>query len=181
MHLGNVTRGCGIARADGPNRLIGHNQPFCSHTDGDRALELPGNHRQRLAGRPLAGGFADTDNRHQPGGQRRFRLGPDQCITFTVVGAPLGVAEDDVTAAQIAQHRAGSITGVRARGRRVAVLSANMNAGAPKNLRHQRDMKKRRANQQLAGGTRGLAACLEVFGQGPGVSRQAIHFPIAGN
>src|SRR3546814_16054690 len=88
------------------------------------ALHLARDHRQGLLGAALLLGLADADDAHQPGAERRLGLGAHLRIGFMAVGAPLGMADDDIPPADVAPHPPGGIAAVPARPAAVAVLAA---------------------------------------------------------
>ena len=63
-------------------------------------------------------------------GQRRLHLRVDQRVVLVVVLAPLRVPDHHVRAAELGQHRAGDLAGVRAGGVRREVLRAVADAAA---------------------------------------------------
>src|SRR3546814_48602 len=128
VHLRDVGRRGGAACADRPDRLVGDDEAARLHAHGDGALHLARDHRQGLLGVALLLGLADADDGHQPGAERRLGLGAHLRIGLVVVGAPLGMADDDVAAADVAQHPRGGVAGVRARPGAVAVLAAEGDA-----------------------------------------------------
>ena len=68
--------------------------------------------------------FAEADDGDEPGAVRGRRLRAHQRVAFAVVGAALGVADDDVPAAGVGEHFGAHVAGVRARLGGVAVLTA---------------------------------------------------------
>ena len=73
-------------------------------------------------------GFADADDRGQPGAPGRLGLLPDQRIALAVIGAPLGMADNDGAGAGIRQHFGRDIAGMGARRLGVAILRADREA-----------------------------------------------------
>jgi hypothetical protein len=131
------------------------------------------------AGLPLRLGLANADNGNQAGAERRLRLGAHQVIGFAVIAAPLGMADDDVAAADVGQHGRADIAGVRALLGRVAVLRAQAHRAAGERLGHRQQQLERRADQEVA--RRGLVrqAGDEVAGQAASRAQQAVHLPVA--
>ena len=56
--------------------------------------------------------FADADDRRQPGPQRRLGLGAHQAVGLAVIGAPLGMADDDIAGAGVLQHLGRDVAGM---------------------------------------------------------------------
>src|SRR3546814_16209879 len=86
--------------------------------------------------------------RRPPRSTRTDTLFPSTTL-FRSVAAPLGVADDDVGAADVAQHRRRGVAGMRAGGGAVAVLPADGDAAAGERLGHQSEVGKRWADQQV--------------------------------
>jgi hypothetical protein len=65
------------AGADGPDRLVGDDQPLARRRRRSRSLSAPASwlvdHRERVAGVALGVGLADADDDAEPGGQHRAR------------------------------------------------------------------------------------------------------------
>jgi hypothetical protein len=156
--------------------LIGHH---AGEGLGQAAGKLTPDHRGFLSGLTLVRGFADADNRRQPGRGRRLHLGMHQRIGLAVVLPPLGMAQDHPGGAGIAQHRRRDIAGMRTLRRGVAVLSADGDGRAQQHMRHTEDLGERRADQQVAAeARRGIA---EGTGDRARLRRQPVHLPVSGN
>ena len=67
-----------------------------------------------LAGLADLEALADAHDRGHVRGQRLVRLGVDDLVGLGVVLAALGVADDDVGAAELGQHRRRDLAGVGA-------------------------------------------------------------------
>jgi hypothetical protein len=59
-------------------------------------------------------GLADADDGGEPGAPGGFHLLPDQRVALAMIGAPLGMADDDRAGAGIRQHFGGDIAGMGA-------------------------------------------------------------------
>ncbi len=110
---------------DRPDGLVGDDDPVEVGAGelSEAALELGRDHRSggiRRPGRSLA----DTDDRDEVPAQRRPDLGRDDRIGLAVIAASLGVADLDVAAAEIDEHRGGHVAGVGAAIFRMDVLAA---------------------------------------------------------
>ena len=122
MNLLDISRRRRQPGADRPDRLIGHHQIGRRRAVRQRTRELPAADIQRLAGIALLLGLADADDRDQPRPPGRFRLLPDQRVGLAMVGAPLGMPDDDGAGAGIRQHFRREIAGMGARRLRMAIL-----------------------------------------------------------
>ena len=104
MNLLNIFGRRGQAGADRPNRLIGHHQIVGPRAVRQRDVELPAADVEGMTGIALALGFADADDRGEAGAPDRLRLLPNQHVGLAVVGAALGVADNDDARPGIRQH-----------------------------------------------------------------------------
>src|SRR3546814_17510651 len=111
--------------------------------------------------------------RRPPRSTRTDTLFPSTTL-FRSVAAPLGVADDDVGAADVAQHRRRGVAGMRAGGGAVAVLPADGDAAAGERLGHQSEVGKRWADQQVAGKLGAFGESLERAGERPGILGQTV-------
>ena len=68
----------------------------------------------RRAALALLERLADAQDRHQAVAQGRDELARDERVVFPVQGAPLGMADDDVAAADIGEHRGRDLAGMGA-------------------------------------------------------------------
>src|ERR1700712_4938830 len=96
VHLRDVVRARHETRADRPDRLISDHQAFPSNPMRHRFFELAADDRQRLAGLALRLRLADADDGYEAGTQHRLRLPPHDIIAFAVIGAALGMADNNV-------------------------------------------------------------------------------------
>ena len=95
----------GAPRADGPHRLVG-DQAAREVGVGDvrdGGVELGLDAPERLARVALGERLADADDGREPGAQRRARLEVHGGVELAEELAPLGVAEDDVLAADVGE------------------------------------------------------------------------------
>ena len=117
----------------------------------------------------------------EPGAPGRLGLLPDQRIGLAVIGAPLGMADNDGAGAGIGQHFGRKIAGMGARRLGVAILRADRERlRTARLLGKGRNQRRRRADQQIGlGGDFGRARQHGLeFGHG---GLQAVHFPVAGD
>src|ERR1700748_1933283 len=101
MYLLDICRRRGQAGAYRPDRLIGHHQIAGIGRVGYRGLKLATADVEGLSLVALLLGFADADDSGQTGAPGRFGLLPNQCITLAMIGAALGMADDDRAGAGI--------------------------------------------------------------------------------
>ena len=87
---------------------------------------------------------------------------PHQGIALAMVGAPLGMADDDGAGAGIGQHFGGNIAGMGAGGLGMAILRRRPRAfDAARLVGESRDQGRRRADQQIGlGGHRAAPASM---------------------
>ena len=130
VHLAHLRGRRGAPAADGPDRLVGNDDlAFRRLGQGPGYLGLPTTDRAWPASRSASVSPTQTIGT-KPCGQGRVGLGAHQSTALPVIAAPLGVAENDVTAAGVRQHGRGDIARMRARLGRVAVLGAQLNRTA---------------------------------------------------
>ena len=108
------------------------------------------------AGVALGLGLADADDGEEAGAPGGGGLGGDERVGLAVVGAALGVADDDRHGAGVGEHLGGDVAGVGARGLRVAVLAAEREGAAGEAGEQRRG----RADQDVAarGGVRAASS-----------------------
>ncbi len=70
---------------------------------------MGGDDSLRLSGFPFSLRLADTDDRDQAGRQYGVSLGPDHGVAFAVIGAALGMPQDDIACTGVFQHGRGNI------------------------------------------------------------------------
>ena len=104
MNLLDISYSWGQPGSDRPDRLIGHHQVARCRPIRQRALELSAANIERLPGIALVLGFADTDDSGEARAPGCFGLLPDQHIGLAVIGAPLGMPDNDGAGAGIRQH-----------------------------------------------------------------------------
>jgi len=171
---GDVGLGGRAAGANGPDRLVSHDS---SEIIRQRLGQLPADHRLRLAGQALRLRLPDAGHGDQPCRQRRLHLGAHHRIRLRMVGAAFGMAEDDMGGAGIAQHGGRDVAGMRALGRRMAILRADGDRPAREQGCQGRHMREGRADQQVGGQPGGAGA--HRLSQRPGLPQRAVHLPIA--
>ena len=99
------------------------------------ALELAAEHLQRLAGLALGQVSPTQTIGSSPARQRRLGLGAHDGVGLAAIGAPLGMADDHVAGAAVAQHLGGDVAGMGAACLGVAVLAADQHAACPRRPR----------------------------------------------
>ena len=67
-------------------------------------------------------GLADADDRYQAGAPGRFRFLPHQRVALAMIGAALGMADNDRAGAGVRQHLGRKVAGMGARRLGVAIL-----------------------------------------------------------
>ena len=125
--------------------------------------------------------FADAHDRQEAGALRGLETSRNDGVRLAVKRPPLGVSDDHVAAADVAQHCAGDLARVSARAGPVRqVLRAEGDRAALQPALDGRQIDVRRAQQhrrRRAGGDAG-AQCVD---EAPALGERAIHFPVAGN
>ena len=139
------------ARTDGPNGLVRHNQRFRCNALRQRLLQLTPDHSQSHVLVALRFRFANTYNDAAAAFQDRLSFGLDYRIHFTVIRAPLRMPDDDPFGAGIGQHLGTEIAGMGARFVRVAILTAQFDAGAFGLTTEIAKQRGRRTNNHLTG------------------------------
>src|SRR3954453_8664186 len=91
---------------------------------GHGTTELGAADIQRLALVALVLGFADANDCSEPGTPNRLGLLAHQLVRFTMIGPPLGGADDNSASPGIGQHFSRDVPGVGAGWLRVAILRA---------------------------------------------------------
>src|SRR3546814_13647750 len=111
-----------LAGADRPDRLIGDDELAFMGVLGQRALQLPGPHRDMIAGGAVRLGFADADDGLETVAQRRIALGADVGVGLVIFGPALAVADHAEAGMGFLEHPGGAAagTGALVRGPRVA-------------------------------------------------------------
>ena len=125
MNLLDICRGRGQAGADRPDRLIGHDQIVGRRPSGSEPSSWPRQTSRVCPASRWCLGLADADDGGEPGAPGRFRLLPHQRVALAVIGAPLGMADNDGAGAGIRQHFGRNIAGMGARGLGVTILRAD--------------------------------------------------------
>ena len=125
VHRGDLVGGRRQPGADGPDRLVGDDEVAAGGLVGDRSRELAGDHRLDLPAFALGPGFADADDRREPGA--RAPPGPWRAPDASVSPCPARRSEwPTITnwAPASASMRRADVAGIGAAGRRMAVLAA---------------------------------------------------------
>ena len=177
VHLGGVVGGGGAAGADRPDRFVGDDQLHVAAKLRDGMGELEQDLLDMAAGDALLLDFADAQYGLQARGESGLGLGADDRVALMMVGAALGMADDDQLRARLDEHRSGDVAGMGAARLRVAILGADRQAAG---TRHgERDQRKRRADGDVHSGRlpRGGGDGGE-FGQSRAA---AVHLPVAGD
>ena len=103
-------------------------------------------------------------------------------VLFAVVGAALGMTENNIGAAQIGQHQRADVAGMRAFGVKMTILRAESNSGSAQGFFDGGQQRKRRTDQKFA---LRFAQSLDLggntLGQSRTVGRQTVHFPVTCN
>src|SRR3989338_4040625 len=95
-----------LTGTDNPDRFVGDDQLliFSQCDTFERPARLLDQRVVLMTGLPLLERLPDADNRHQAGGERRGDFTVDHLICLTQVLPALGMADDDVPAANLMQR-----------------------------------------------------------------------------
>lgn len=181
VDLGDLLRGRGAAGADRPDRLVGDHRVLGGGALRDADGELRADDVERAALLALLHGLADADDAAETRAAGTQSLGVDAVVGLVMVGAPLGMADDDVGCAEIGEHLRRDRAGEGAVRPGVQVLAADGDGRALHRLDAGRDQRRGRADQDVDVG--------EQLGRQPVPDRldggdrraQAVHLPVAGN
>src|SRR6267378_4627017 len=152
VSFGGNFRGRGTARANGPDWLV-RNQNTGELVGGQRTRatgELPAENFLRQASVAVFLRFTQTNDGSQAGIERDQRLLGDVIVRFTEELAALGVADDDVAAAGLGEHRGGDFAGEGAFLTPGDVLARDGDVGAFRCLGSRGDGGERRRDDDVA-------------------------------
>ena len=181
MRFGNVGGGRRKAGADGPDRLVGDHGIVRGRGRRHRAGDLARQDVECRAELALGPGLADADDGDDAGAPCGFRLGAHDGVGLAVVGAALGVADDDMRGAGVLQHLGRDVAGVRAALLRVAVLAADLDRRGRQHLDGTRQQRGGRADQRVG---LGVEPAHEAVPDGAQLVQRracAVHLPVAGD
>ena len=117
-------------RSDGPYRFISEDGPGKAADSVHRGhgIELAADDGLSLLRFTLIQGFPDAQDRREAGSQNRRKFAGHQGIILVIPAAPLGMPDDDITAAHILEHGCGYLAGERTARLRAHILRTNGNA-----------------------------------------------------
>ena len=179
MHLGDVVIGRRQAGADRPDRLIG-DDVFLGRFR-QRSRELRADDIERLAGFALFTGFADADDRRQSGAKRGLGFGFHIAVLLAVIGAALGMADNDKGCPGVGQHFGADVAGVRAARLCVAILPADLDRLVGIFRREPGNQRRRRTDEDVAVGRGRAAQPLDQRFDFGARCLKAVHLPVAGD
>lgn len=154
MCVGRDLRCRGLACADRPNRLVS-DQNFCElfpSESGCATLAMIENYGLGLAGIAMVESLADTHDRRESHLERSGGLLAHRFISFAEILAAFAMSDDYVRAAYAANHFTRHFTGVRAFLRPEHILRTDSDSRAFSAFDSRRQIRKRRANDDLAMG-----------------------------
>ena len=182
MNFFNIGRGRRFAGADSPNRFIGNNGVGSGCIVGNGTGNLFGANIQSFAGIAFGLGFTDTDNRFQTVFMSGARFLLNNFVDFTMLGAALGVTENNIRAADFLNLGRADVSGVGAFVFPMAVLSTEGNLGTAQRLFNRSRRRCRRTDQKFTFGFADLKKnCGNFLSQFNTVSQKTVHFPVSGN
>ena len=182
MHFLRLIIGGRLARADGPDGLVGDDD--LGHVVGgnsfERLADLAVDDRGGLIGFALVERFAHADDGRQPGGERGGGALVDGFIRLAEVLTALGVTDDDVGDTGIEQHGGGNFARVGAGSGPVHIFSTHHHRGAFGGFHNGGNREVGRADENLgevAGGQRGN----DFLDEGGAFGGSLVHLPVAGD
>ena len=119
---------------------------------GNGTGNLFGANIQSFAGIAFGLGFTDTDNRFQTVFMSGARFLLNNFVDFTMIGAALGVTENNIRAADFLNHGRADVSGVGAFVFPMAVLSTEGNLGTAQRLFNRSQQRCRRTDQKFTFG-----------------------------
>ena len=182
VHLGHIGRGRRQAGADGPHGLIGDDR-------GRRPWRLrassppPAPARWQASCRALRWSMVSPTQTMatRPARCAASALARTIGVRLAVVGAALGMADDDGRRAGVAQHLGRDVARVGAARLGVAILAAD----GDRRPRHGRcqplHQRRRRRDQHVAAGCGSLASSPASFVASASDAASAVHLPVAGH
>ena len=126
--------------------------------------------------------LADADDGDEPGAPRGFRLGAHDGVGLAVVGAALGMADDDMRGAGVLQHLGRDVAGMRAAFLGVAVLAAGLDRRAATGSR--RPASSSVAGTQISASVSASRPLMKPWPIGAQLVERgagAVHLPVAGD
>ena len=136
---------------------------------------------ERLPPLALIRGLANADDGNEIGLMGGHGLGAHQMIRLCMVGAALGMADDDMGAEAVGDHLGGNIAGMRAGGVLVAILRADHQRAVIAQRRCHVEQCRGRADQRIhlfrQCALDALCHGLDLIERGTG----AVHLPVSGN
>jgi hypothetical protein len=129
VRLGHLLGGRHDSGADSPDRLVRDEERRPCGRAVQRARELARDDALRLLPLPLRERFADAEERREPGAPRGAQLGARHGVTLTEEPPPLGVADEHVLGAGVAELLGRDLAGERPLRLRVAALTAERGPG----------------------------------------------------
>ena len=105
MHGGDLVGPGQAAAANCPQGLVSDDEGCARHVLRHAVRQLLAADRHRLAGRALRLGFANADQRQQPGKNGGARLIGHLGVGFAILLAAFGMANDDGRGSCVAKHR----------------------------------------------------------------------------
>src|SRR5215471_8768496 len=132
MHILRYLRCCRPSGADGPNRLVGHDDT--GQIRGCQTMkstsQLPRDNLHLNAALFLFQTFSDANYDLQPSSQGRLHFKTNDRVSFAVELTPLRMSNDHVAGAHVSQHKRGNFTGLSSLfGNRRTVLPSEANVG----------------------------------------------------
>jgi hypothetical protein len=120
-----------------------------------------------------------ASDRGEPGGKRRGRLAIDRRVGLTKQRAPLGMSDDHVLGARLANHRRADFARERALAIPVSILRGNDDVAVASGLGRRVESGKRRRNHDLDVGDV-LHQGAELFDVLHGLGDRLVHLPVPG-
>src|SRR5690606_38345753 len=183
VNLLSLLRRRGLARADGPDRLVRYDRVReRGYADGvEHGRQLPAHDILGLPRFALGQRFTAAEDRRESRLLRRRELGRDNRIRIAVQRTALRVPDDDISATDVAQHVAGNFARVGAGTDAIRdVLGAELDRAAFEPVADDRQIDVRGTEQHF-GLTVAADARAQCRNETLALRERTIHLPVAGN
>src|SRR5688572_1029641 len=180
MRLGRLRRRGGSAGADRPHRLVGDYQQceLLARQPIEPCLDLTIEYAERLAALALIERLADADDGREARRECGDRFSIDHRVGLAEQCAALGVSDDHILGAGLADHRRADLSGECALALPVGVLRRNHDVAVAGRLRSGVQRGERRREHDLDVGDV-LHQAAELFDVLHGLVDRLVHLPVS--
>ena len=172
----------GPAGADRPDRLVGHDSRAESSDTGEaqNGIQLTRDDLVRCAALAFLEGFPDAQDRHQTLTQDSDELPRDERVIFPIQGAALRMTDDDVSAADIREHRSRHFAGMGTGVFRADILRAQHDRVATQAVAHFGQVNEWRADHDFGRSAASIDRD-QLADQTASLGAAAVHLPVTGH